>query len=109
MADSPPSVVPAAEPAAPEAARAKVNLSAWLVARVDTLLRLGLLGIMLIAAAIFAGRTILTRHLLDIGQSTFISIGILQDLGRQMAVVGLISIGVTFVIITAGIALSAVA
>jgi ribose transport system permease protein len=106
MADSPPSAVPAAEPAAPEAARRPVNLSAWLVARVDTLLRLGLLGIILIAAAIFAVRTIPTGHLVDIGQSTFISIGNLQNLGRQMAVVGLISIGETFVIITAGIDLS---
>jgi ribose transport system permease protein len=106
MADSPPSVVPAAEPAAPEAARAKVNLSAWLVARVDTLLRLGLLGIILIAAAIFTVRTIPTGHLADIGQSTFISIGNLQNLGRQMAVVGVIAIGETFVIITAGIDLS---
>ena len=106
MADSPPSVVPAAEPAAPEAARGPVNLSAWLVARVDTLLRLGLLGIILIVAAIFAVRTIPTGHLADIGQSTFISIGNLQNLGRQMAVVGLIAIGETFVIITAGIDLS---
>src|SRR5207237_9837862 len=80
--------------------------SAWLVARVDTLLRLGLLGIILIAASIFAVRTIPTGHLVDIGQSTFISIGNLQDLGRQMAVVGLIAIGETFVIITAGIDLS---
>src|SRR2546421_4452397 len=106
MADSPPSVAPAAEPAAPEAARGPVNLSTWLVARVDTLLRLGLLGIILIAAAIFAVRTIPTGHLVDVGQSTFISIGNLQDLGRQMAVVGLIAIGETFVIITAGIDLS---
>ena len=36
----------------------------------------------LIAASIFAVRTIPTGHLVDIGQSTFISIGNLQDLGR---------------------------
>src|SRR5919201_4120416 len=106
MADSPLSALPTAEPAAPEAVRGPVNLSAWLVALVDTLLRLGLLGIILVVAAIFAVRTIPTGHLADIGQSTFISIGNLQNLGRQMAVVGLIAIGETFVIITAGIDLS---
>jgi ribose transport system permease protein len=106
MADSPPSAVPTAEPAAPAAARGPVNLSAWLVARVDTLLRLGLLGVILIVATIFTVRTIPSGGLTNIGQSTFISIGNLQDLGRQMAVIGLIAIGETFVIITAGIDLS---
>ena len=106
MADPSPSAVPAAEPAAPEVARAEASLSAWFAARVDMVLRLGLLGIILIAAAIFTLRTIPSGSLADIGQSTFISVGNLQNLGRQMAVVGVISIGETFVIITAGIDLS---
>ena len=106
MADPPLSVLPATEPSVPEALRGPVNLSTWLVARVDTLLRLGLLGIILIAAAIFTVRTIPSGHIADIGQSTFISVGNLQDLGRQMAAIGVIAIGETFVIITAGIDLS---
>jgi ribose transport system permease protein len=106
MADQPVSEVSAAEPAAPEVARADTSLSAWFAARVDTLLRLGLLGIILIAAIVFTIRTIPSGSLADIGQSTFLSVGNLQDLGRQMAVVGVISVGETFVIITAGIDLS---
>ena len=102
MANSPLSAAPVAAPAAP-AVRGRAG---WLIARVDLLLRLGLLGIILIAAAIFTVRTIPTGRLVDIGQSTFISIGNLQDIGRQMAVVGVIAIGETFVIITAGIDLS---
>jgi ribose transport system permease protein len=86
--------------------RTRQDLSSWLVARVDTVLRLGLLGIILIAALIFTVRTIPSGKLTDIGQSTFISIGNLQDLSRQMAVVGVIAVGETFVIITAGIDLS---
>ncbi|HWE63059.1 MAG TPA: ABC transporter permease [Chloroflexota bacterium] len=106
MVDPPLSSVPAGEPAAPEVTRADTSMSAWFVARVDTLLRLGLLGIILIAAVIFTIRTIPSGSLADIGQSTFLSVGNLQDLARQMAVVGVISIGETFVIITAGIDLS---
>jgi ribose transport system permease protein len=77
-----------------------------LAERVDLVLRLGLLGIILIAAIIFTLDTIPSRHLSDIGQSIFISQGNLQDLARQMAVVGVIALGETFVIITAGIDLS---
>jgi ribose transport system permease protein len=106
MATPPLSTVPPAEPAAPEAAGGDTSLTAWLVARVDGLLRLGLLGIILIAAAVFTLRTIPSGGLANIGQSTFISAGNLEDLGRQMAVVGVISVGETFVIITAGIDLS---
>jgi ribose transport system permease protein len=105
MVDAPQSAMPAAEPAA-EPSRGRESLSAWLVTRVDMLLRLGLLGIILIAAVIFTIRTIPSGSLADIGQSTFISVGNLQDLGRQMAVVGVIAFGETFVIITAGIDLS---
>ncbi len=106
MSESPLSALPAAEPAVPEDARRPADPAAWLVARVDMLLRLGLLGIILLMAAIFTVRTIPTGHLADIGQATFISIDNLQNIGRQMAVVGLIAIGETFVIITAGIDLS---
>lgn len=107
MAETSPSAVPAAETPTPEAARRQGQTrSAWLVARVDLILRLGLLGIIIIAAAIFTIRTIPSGQLSDIGQSTFISVGNLQDIGRQMAVVGVIAIGETFVIITAGIDLS---
>ena len=42
----------------------------------------------------------------NLTQSTFISGGNLQNIARQMAVVGVIAIGETFVIITAGIDLS---
>src|SRR5690348_12924604 len=105
MADPPLSALPTAEPAA-KAARGRDSVSAWLVTRVDMLLRLGLLGIILIAAIVFTIRTIPSGSLADIGQSTFISVGNLQNLGRQMAVVGVISFGETFVIITAGIDLS---
>jgi len=101
MANSPLSAAPTAP-----TARGQANLAAWLVARVDLLLRLGLLGIILIAAAIFTLKTIPSGRLSDIGQATFISGGNLQDIARQMAVVGVISIGETFVIITAGIDLS---
>jgi ribose transport system permease protein len=86
--------------------RDRVFGSAWLVARVDLVLRLGLLGIILIAGAIFTLDTIPTGHLSDLSQSIFISSGNLEDIGRQMAVVGVIALGETFVIITAGIDLS---
>lgn len=106
VADSPISMVPASQPA-PEVARGgREGISGWLAERIDLVLRLGLLGIILIAAAIFTLDTIPSKHLSDIGQSIFISQGNLQDLARQMAVVGVIALGETFVIITAGIDLS---
>lgn len=105
MAKSPLSAVPAVEPVAARTAR-PFGVSTWLAARVDLVLRLGLLGIILIAAIFFTLDTIPSGHLSDIGQATFINVGNLQDIGRQMAVVGVIAIGETFVIITAGIDLS---
>jgi len=102
MANSPLSEVVAGQPAR----FGRAGLAPWLVARVDLLLRLGLLGIILIAAAIFTVKTIPSGQLSDITQSTFISVGNLQNIARQMAVVGVIAIGETFVIITAGIDLS---
>ncbi len=106
MADSTLSVLPPGEPIADLASARGDRLSTWLAARVDLVLRLGLLGIIVIVAIFFALDTIPTGHLSDIGQSIFLSQGNLQDIGRQMAVVGVIAIGETFVIITAGIDLS---
>src|SRR5579859_3129744 len=61
----------------------------------DIVLRLGLLGIIIILAAYFAIRS-----------PVFLSSDNLQNIGRQMAVFGVIAVGETFVIITAGIDLS---
>ncbi|MGH2344308.1 MAG: ABC transporter permease, partial [Chloroflexota bacterium] len=105
MADSSLSVLPPGEPTA-DLAAGRERLSTWLAARVDPALRLGLLGIIVIVAIFFALDTIPTGHFSDISQSIFLSQGNLQDIGRQMAVVGVIAIGETFVIITAGIDLS---
>ncbi len=80
------------------------GLASWLAARIDLVLRLGLLLIILIAVIFFAVDTIPQGG--SIAQATFISVGNLQDIGRQMAVVGVIAIGETFVIVTAGIDLS---
>jgi ribose transport system permease protein len=98
--------VPTAQPAAARVVAAPEGLSAWLSARLDLALRLGLFGIIIIAGLVFTLDTIPTGGLANIGQSTFISVGNLQDIARQMAVVGVIAIGETFVIITAGIDLS---
>ena len=106
VADSPPSTLLTAEPTAPEVRPGRDSLSVRMAARIDLLLRLGLLGIILIAALIFTLKTIPTGNLADIGQATFISTDNLQNIGRQMAVVGVIALGETFVIITAGIDLS---
>jgi ribose transport system permease protein len=94
----------AAPAAAQEPARATGGLASWLAARIDLVLRLGLLLIILIAVIFFAVDTIPQGG--NITQATFISVGNLQDIGRQMAVVGVIAIGETFVIVTAGIDLS---
>lgn len=105
MPDSSPSALPSTE-ALPPAGDAGKAAKPTLVARVDLLLRLGLLGIIIVAAAIFTVKTIPSGNIQDIGQATFTSGGNLQDIARQMAVVGLIAIGETLVIITAGIDLS---
>lgn len=78
----------------------------WVAARADAVMRLGLFLIIIVAAIFFAFRTIPSGRITDIGQSEFISVGNIQDIGRQMAVVGVIALGETFVIITAGIDLS---
>jgi ribose transport system permease protein len=85
-------------------ARPPLKGTAWIVSRVDLLLRLGLLGIILIAGFYFTLATIPSGS--GIRDSIFISVGNLQDIGRQMAVVGVLALGETFVIITAGIDLS---
>ena len=101
MADSPLSAAPTT---AQEPTRAAGGLASWLAARIDLALRLGLLLIIIIAAIFFAIDT--SPQGGNITQATFISGGNLQDIGRQMAVVGVIAIGETFVIVTAGIDLS---
>jgi ribose transport system permease protein len=105
VANSPLSVTPAGDPVGSVPTPGE-GRSGWLLARVDLLLRLGLLGIIIIAAAFFAIKTIPSGNLSDINQSIFMSVGNLQDIGRQMAVTGVIALGETFVIITAGIDLS---
>lgn len=94
-------------PNRPDAARRREDWSAWLTARVDMVLRLGLLGILIVMAIYFAIETLPSgTNITGIRQSIFLSTGNLQDLGRQMAVAGVIAVGETFVIITAGIDLS---
>jgi ribose transport system permease protein len=68
---------------------------ALVAGRWDLVLRLGLLGIILVLGAYFAVRS-----------PVFLSVDNLQNIGRQMAVFGVIAVGETFVIITAGIDLS---
>ena len=106
VADSSPSTPLPTEALAPEIRRGPDSLSVRMAARIDLLLRLGLLGIILVAAIIFTLKTIPTGNIADIRQATFISTDNLQNIGRQMAVVGVIALGETFVIITAGIDLS---
>ncbi len=68
---------------------------ALVAGRWDLVLRLGLLGIIVVLGAYFAIRS-----------PVFLSVDNLQNIGRQMAVFGVIAVGETFVIITAGIDLS---
>ncbi|MDB5059406.1 MAG: inner-rane translocator [Chloroflexi bacterium] len=105
MAESPLSAAPVTEPSVVSDSGRK-GLSGGVVSRVDLALRLGLLGIIIVVGIYFAIRTIPSGNLSDIGQSTFISTGNLQNIARQMAVVGVLAVGETFVIITAGIDLS---
>jgi ribose transport system permease protein len=71
------------------------RVTALVAGRWDAVLRLGLLGIILVLGAYFAIRS-----------PVFLSVDNLQNIGRQMAVFGVIAVGETFVIITAGIDLS---
>ncbi len=93
-------------PPAAQVVAGRESLDAWLAARADLVLRLGLFIIIVIAAVFFTLKTIQTGNLSDIRQATFVSTDNLQNIGRQMAVVGVIALGETFVIITAGIDLS---
>lgn len=103
MADS---LVPIT-PTGQDPPRREEDLSAWLTARIDLVLRLGLLGILIVMAIYFAIQTLPSGgNFTSIRQSIFLSPGNLQDIGRQMAVAGVIALGETFVIITAGIDLS---
>lgn len=105
MLDSLRPVVPsAAGPSPQETTRGKAGLSAWLLRRLDLVLRLGFLLIIIVAAVVFTLNTIPQDQ--NITQATFISLGNIQDIARQMAVIGVIAIGETFVIVTAGIDLS---
>lgn len=85
-------------------AHGRSGVPTWLLGRLDLALRLGLLLIIIIAVIFFTISTIPQGE--NITQATFISAGNLQDIARQMAVIGVIAIGETFVIITAGIDLS---
>jgi ribose transport system permease protein len=80
------------------------RLADLVASRWDAILRLGLLGIIIFLAAFFAIRT--ANSPTELSTSTFLSVDNLQNIGRQMAVVGVIAVGETFVIITAGIDLS---
>jgi len=71
------------------------TITAFVAGRWDLVLRLGLLGIIIILAIIF-----------QIRAPEFTSSTNLQNIARQMAVIGVLAIGETFVIITAGIDLS---
>jgi ribose/xylose/arabinose/galactoside ABC-type transport system permease subunit len=106
MADLPGAAARVGEPADGGTARGPQSLSTWLAARLDLVLRLGLFIIILIEVAYFTIATMPSGGLSKIGQSTFISQGNLQDIGTQMAVFGVLALGETFVIITAGIDLS---
>ncbi|GAC1636300.1 MAG: ABC transporter permease [Chloroflexota bacterium] len=92
MADLQPAPTVAVEPPTRDSAR---RAAAVLAGRWDMVLRLGLLGIIIVLAAYFAVRS-----------PVFLSSDNLQNIGRQMAVFGVIAVGETFVIITAGIDLS---
>lgn len=76
----------------------------FIAQRWDVVLRLGLLGIIIVLVAFFSIRT--ASSPLQLSSSTFLSVDNLQNIGRQTAVIGVIAIGETFVIITAGIDLS---
>lgn len=82
------------------------GLADMLMARTDLGLRLGLLAIIVGICAFFTLRTIPQGEAGNIGSALFISGSNLQNLARQMAVVGILAVGETFVILTAGIDLS---
>ena len=98
--------MPKAEPTGVPAVGRRESIESWIATRADLVLRLGLFLIIIAFAIFFTLRTIPTGNLSDIRQATFISTDNLQNIGRQMAVVGVIALGETFVIITAGIDLS---
>jgi ribose transport system permease protein len=85
----------AAEPPTTPSHRPLQSISDALAGRWDLVLRLGLLGVIIAIAAFYAFRS-----------PVFLTTGNLQNIGRQMSVFGVIAVGETFVIITAGIDLS---
>jgi ribose transport system permease protein len=93
-----------AEAPALQAAPTPRGVLGFIAERWDLVLRLGLLGIIIVLAAYFSVRT--ASSPLQFTSSTFLSVDNLQNIGRQTAVIGVIAIGETFVIITAGIDLS---
>lgn len=102
MADSP--TAPPVTAPADTAVQRGSGFTDFIANRWDIILRLGLLGIIIVLAVFFAVRT--ANSPLQLNTSTFLSVDNLQNIGRQMAVIGLVAIGETFVIITAGIDLS---
>jgi ribose transport system permease protein len=106
VAASSPPEIPKAEPLGVPVIGRRESIESWIATRADLVLRLGLFLIIIAFAIFFTLRTIPTGNLSDVGQATFISTDNLQNIGRQMAVVGVIALGETFVIITAGIDLS---
>jgi ribose transport system permease protein len=93
----------AEEPALPGASGVRGVLD-YIARHWDAVLRLGLLGIILVLAAYFAIKT--APSPLHFTSSTFLSVDNLQNICRQTAVIGVVAVGETFVIITAGIDLS---
>jgi ribose transport system permease protein len=71
------------------------RVAAVLAGKWDIVLRLGLLGIIIVLAIYFTIRS-----------PVFLTVQNMQNVGRQMAVFGILAVGETFVIITAGIDLS---
>lgn len=92
MADPQPAPAAVVDPAAGHTTQ---RIAAVLAGQWDLVLRLGLLGIIIVLGVFFAVRS-----------PVFLSVDNLQNIGRQMAVFGVLSVGETFVIITAGIDLS---
>ncbi|HEX6506055.1 MAG TPA: ABC transporter permease [Chloroflexota bacterium] len=104
MADPQPGPTAVADAPAAKVTPASRGFIGYVAERWDLVLRLGLLGIIIILAVFFSIKT--APSILQVGSSTFLSVDNLQNIGRQMAVIGVVAIGETFVIVTAGIDLS---
>lgn len=95
MADVQHAPVQAAESSPASTTGTLERIAEVMAGRWDLVLRLGLLGVIILLGAYYAFRS-----------PVFLSVDNLQNVGRQMAVFGVIAVGETFVIITAGIDLS---